>query len=244
MEVGIKSFSGPWDGSFATLRQWEPEWAATCESMATNPWTSSVLPVKLVELICVALSAQCTNLDAEGTRRHIRAALDAGATREEVLLVLKCAFALAIHSCSMGAPILLGEAEREGKTPAAKTARTPSIDRMKAAGGWNAAWDSFAEIDPGWTDEFIATGSAIYATKAMSAKDIELVSIALDASYTHMYSPGVRRHIQLALKLGASVEEIMEALKLCVVQGVQSLNLGVPILQEELERRAGDVRAA
>jgi len=33
------------------------------------------------------------------------------------------------------------------------------------------------------------------------------------------------------------MEEIMEVLKLCVVQGVQALNLGVPILDEELARR-------
>ena len=30
----------------------------------------------------------------------------------------------------------------------------------------------------------------------------------------------------------------MEVLKLCVVQGVQSCNMGVPILAEELERAA------
>jgi hypothetical protein len=36
------------------------------------------------------------------------------------------------------------------------------------------------------------------------------------------------------LKLGATVEEIMEVLKLCVAQGVQACNLGVPILVEEL----------
>ena len=32
------------------------------------------------------------------------------------------------------------------------------------------------------------------------------------------------------------MEEVMEVLKLCVVQGVQACNLGVPILAEELER--------
>ncbi len=59
-----------------------------------------------------------------------------------------------------------------------------------------------------------------------------------DASYTHMYAPGTRRHIQAALKLGASMEEIMEVLKLCVVQGVQACNLGVPILAEEMAKRS------
>ena len=32
------------------------------------------------------------------------------------------------------------------------------------------------------------------------------------------------------------MEEIMEVLKLCVVQGVQACNLGVPILAEEIAR--------
>lgn len=238
MENATTTLTGPFDESLAKLQEWEPQFAATIEPMATNPWTSGVLPLKLVELISVALSAECTNLDSESTRRHIRAALDAGATREEILLVLKCSFALAIHSCSLGAPILLEEAQRAGKAPTPKKAATPATDKMKATGMWNTAWDPFAELDPAWTDEFIATGSSIYATKAMSPKDIELMSIALDASYTHMYAPGVRRHIQIALKLGASVEEIMEVLKLCVVHGVQALNLGVPILDEELARRS------
>jgi len=33
------------------------------------------------------------------------------------------------------------------------------------------------------------------------------------------------------------MEEIMEVLKLCVVQGVQACNLGIPILTEELANR-------
>ena len=70
----------------------------------------------------------------------------------------------------------------------------------------------------------------------MSPKLVELLSIAFDASYTHMYTPGIRRHIKAALSLGASIEEIMEMLKLCVVQGVQACNLAVPILAEEIDR--------
>ena len=107
---------------------------------------------------------------------------------------------------------------------------------MKAVGQWNQAWDPFLELDPVWTDQFMATGAAIYGSGMMPAKEIELLSIALDASYTHMYAPGTRRHIKGALKAGATMEEIMEVLKLCVVQGVQACNLGVPILAEELTR--------
>ena len=103
---------------------------------------------------------------------------------------------------------------------------------MRAAGQWNSAWDPFVQLDPVWTDQFIATGANIYDYALLSAKQVELLSVALDASYTHMYAPGTRRHIRGALQAGASVDEIMEILKLCLAHGVQACNLGVPILAE------------
>ena len=233
-----KPGTGPWDDALATLREWEPAWAETCTRMATNPWRSGVLSRKLVELISVGLNAACTNLNPDGTRRHIRRALEAGATRDEIIFVLKCSAMLSIHSCSLGAPILLEEAKSSGARATVKrVAVTPACDKMKAIGEWNTAWDPFYELDPAWTDQFMATGAGIYASGILPAKDIELLSIALDASYTHMYAPGTRRHIHNALKAGATTEEIMEVLKLCVVHGVQTLNVGVPILAEELARQ-------
>jgi alkylhydroperoxidase/carboxymuconolactone decarboxylase family protein YurZ len=232
--------SGPWDPALALLREWDPAWAETCVQMTTSPWTTGVLPRKFIELVAVGLNAACTNLNPDGTRRHIRAALEAGATRDEILFILKCAAVMSIHSCSLGAPILLEEAKAAGVEPTtrATTAATPACDKMKALGQWNAAWDPFYALDPVWTDEFMATGIAVYASGVMTPKEIELLSIAMDASYTHMYAPGTHRHIQAALKAGATMEEVMEVLKLCVVQGVQACNLGVPILADELERVA------
>ena len=231
---------GPWGPALEKLREWDPKWAESCEKMTTNPWTKGVLPRKTVELISVALNAACTNLDPDGTRRHIRAALEAGATRDEILMVLKMASVLSIHSCSLGAPILLEEGKAAGVRSAPRKTReaTPACDKMRELGQWNQAWDPFYELDPVWTDQFFATGLGIYASGVLSPKDVEFLSIAFDASYTHMYAPGTRRHIKAALKLGATMEEIMEVLKLCVVQGVQACNLGVPILAEELEKRS------
>ena len=80
---------GPWDPVLDKLREWDAKWAEACMHMSTNPWTSGVLPRKFIELVSVGLNAACTNLNPDGTRRHIRAALDAGATRDEILFVLK-----------------------------------------------------------------------------------------------------------------------------------------------------------
>lgn len=228
---------GPWSGALGTLRSWDQSWAEICSTMTNNPWHTGILPRKFVELVGVALNAACTNLDPRGTRHHIRAALAAGASRDQVLMVLKMASLLAIHACSAGAPILLEEAAAAGRSPVAKhTGPTPACDAMKAAGQWNEAWNPFFDLDPQWTDAFMATGVSIYAAGNFSAKEVELLSIALDASYTHMYAPGTRRHIRGALAAGATIEEIMEVLKLCVVQGVQACNLAVPILKEEMAR--------
>lgn len=234
---GPAAETGPWDDALAQLREWDPAFADACTRMVTNPWRSGVLSRKLAELIGVGLNVACTNLNPQGTRRHVRRALAAGATRDEILFVFKCAAVMSIHSCSLGAPILLEEAKSAGARAQEKPAApTPACDRMKAIGQWNTAWDPFFELDPAWTDEFMATGAGIYASGILPAKEVELLSIAFDASFTHMYAPGTRRHIHNALKAGATVEEIMEVLKLCVGQGVQSFNLGVPILAEELAR--------
>lgn len=229
---------GPWnDSTQAQLREWEPAWAEECIKMSNDPWTNGILPRKDIELISIAVNAACTNMSEDGTRRHIRGALEAGATRDEIMMTIKIASLLSIHTCSLGAPILLEEAKAAGVRLASKdAAATPVCDKMKAANQWNIAWDGFFEIDPSWTEAIIAASLPVYTSGIFTPKLAELLSIAVDASITHMYAPGTRRHIHSALKLGATMEEIMEVLKICVAAGMQASNLGVPILAEELER--------
>jgi alkylhydroperoxidase/carboxymuconolactone decarboxylase family protein YurZ len=237
MKLSARPECGPWDIAWEQMHAWDPQWADTCARMASNPWRSGVLPRRFIELVSIGLNAACTNLNPDGTRRHIRRALEAGATKEEILVVLKCAALMSIHSCSLGAPILLEEARAAGAKLAPKPlAQTPACDRMRSLGQWNVAWDPFFELDPTWTDEFFATGVGVYASGVLPAKEVELLSIAFDASYTHMYAPGTRRHVHNALAAGATIEEIMDVLKLCVAQGVQACNLGVSILADELAR--------
>ena len=114
-----------------------------------------------------------------------------------------------------------------------KPARS-SPARKRASGNWNPDWEPFANLDPAWTEKVIAMAIAPAIAGALDAKTIELVGIALDASCTNMYEPGVRRHIQRALKAGATKEEITAVLQLASLQGLHSMCLGAPILLEEL----------
>lgn len=228
---------GLWSPALDTVRRWDPQWAQAYSSLSGDPWRTGVLEERFLELVCVALNASPTTLDDAAVRRHILAALAAGATREEVLFVIKCATVVSLHSLSVAAPILAAELDADDQSPEPATALpTPSCDAMRAAGRWNQAWDPFLHLDPGWTEQFMSVGASIYTANVLSPLEIELLSIALDASVTHLYTPGIRRHIHHALAAGATPEQILTVLHLCVSQGVQSVNLAVPILDEELAR--------
>lgn len=213
----------------------DPVWAEQYLKACQNPWQNGILALKTIELICVGLCAASTNMQETPSRRHIKAALAAGASQNEILMILKMGAVMSIHSMSLGAPILLEEANASVQSPKQKNVETPHCDKMHEIGQWNTAWDPFLNLDPLFTDQFMACGMGIYGSKVFSAKEIELFSIAFDASITHMYAPGTSRHIKAALKAGASKEEVMEVLKVCVAFGLESYRQGSEILFEELQ---------
>jgi alkylhydroperoxidase/carboxymuconolactone decarboxylase family protein YurZ len=227
---------GAWSAAWEAFAEADPDWTERCAAMSNNPWTSGVLPVKWIELICIALNAACTHRNEGAVRRHIRAALDAGATGEEIRDTLKGVSVLGIHAVAVSLPILLEEAAQAGAQPQPRpTGDTPVIDQVKAAGLFNPAWDIIYELDPEWLEQFIAMGADLYRG-VLPRKLVELMAIAADASCTHLYTPGIRRHIHDALAHGATIAEIMEVLKLCGAQGVDACELGAPLLAEELAK--------
>jgi alkylhydroperoxidase/carboxymuconolactone decarboxylase family protein YurZ len=117
-------------------------------------------------------------------------------------------------------------------------AASPARSRKKSSGNWNPDWEPFAKLDPAWTEKAIAMAMAPAVAGVLDAKTIELIGIALDATCTHMYAPGVRRHIQRALRAGATKQEITAVLQLASLQGLHSMCLGAPILLEELDAHA------
>jgi alkylhydroperoxidase/carboxymuconolactone decarboxylase family protein YurZ len=116
-----------------------------------------------------------------------------------------------------------------------------TANHQRATGNWNPDWEPFARLDPAWTEKVIAMAISPAVAGVLDPKTIELIGIALDASCTHMYAPGVRRHIQRALKAGATSAEITAVLQLTTLQGLHSMCVAAPILLEELA--ASEARA-
>jgi alkylhydroperoxidase/carboxymuconolactone decarboxylase family protein YurZ len=116
----------------------------------------------------------------------------------------------------------------------APASETPICDAVRANKGWNPNWEPFYRLDPQWTEKFMDMGTLPMRRGVLDAKTIEFIAIAVDASCTHMYAPGVRRHIRKALDLGATREEIAAVLQLTSVLGIHTMSMAAPILEEEL----------
>ena len=102
-------------------------------------------------------------------------------------------------------------------------------------GDWNPLWETFRELDPEFLEAYLAFRSVPQREGPLPQKYKELILIAINAATTHLYGPGVRRHIQNALKAGATQEEILETIQLTTVMGIHSCNLAIPILLEEVD---------
>jgi alkylhydroperoxidase/carboxymuconolactone decarboxylase family protein YurZ len=111
-------------------------------------------------------------------------------------------------------------------------------DFVERRGYWNEFWDGLLRLDPDFFEAYLQFSGVPWANGTLEPKIKELIYIAIDASTTHLYEPGLRQHIQNALRHGASKEEIMEVYELTSVLGIHTCTLGVPVLLEELGEAA------
>jgi hypothetical protein len=74
------------------------------------------------------------------------------------------------------------------------------------------------------------------ADDVLDPKLVALIRLNLDVTATHLYRPGVSRHVREAIRLGATRAEILEVFKLASVVGIHACAVGVPALAEELAR--------
>ena len=101
-------------------------------------------------------------------------------------------------------------------------------------GYWNGFWDLLLRDDPDYFEAYLNFSSAPWRHGSLAPKVKEFIYIAIDTSATHMFKPGLRIHVQNALKHGATRAEIMEVLELSSEMGIHSCSTGMPILVEEM----------
>jgi alkylhydroperoxidase/carboxymuconolactone decarboxylase family protein YurZ len=229
---------GTWGDRWETILRLDPEFLDAYLSFSAVPWRQDHLPAKVKELIYIAVDANATHMYAPGVRQHVRAALQAGATAAEIMEVLELTATLGIHAMNVGVPILVQVLEEKGL----RTDRTPLSERQehikaeftKARGYWHPFWDEMLELDPELLAAYTDFSAVPWRSGTLEPKVKELVYVAFDTAATHLYTMGLKAHIENAIGYGATAQEILEVMEIASMLGIHGVTMGAPILAEEL----------
>jgi alkylhydroperoxidase/carboxymuconolactone decarboxylase family protein YurZ len=96
--------TGVWPQAADMILKLAPEFAEGFLGYGEVSWEAGPLPPKIKAFAGLAVCASPALLYEPGIRRHIRFALDHGATRHEISEVLQLASAIAIHTCTYAVP--------------------------------------------------------------------------------------------------------------------------------------------
>ncbi len=108
------------------------------------------------------------------------------------------------------------------------------IQKMESERGFGRLWrKQLAEADPDFMELYHKAAMHVFQDGALPRKTKELICICADA--LQLYEPGVRIHVRNALELGATKEEIVEALEAAIMPGIHYLSVVLPAIVEEVE---------
>lgn len=110
-------------------------------------------------------------------------------------------------------------------------------ERLKAAflskrGFWPEEYEGLAAFCPDFLESHLNSSVIGARSELISPLLSEYIAIAIDASTTHLFEPGLRIHIRNALRLGATGEQIALVLEIVSIIGTQSQLIAFPILAD------------
>lgn len=227
---------------------WAPQWESILRNdcdflhaylkLSAVPLSHNRLEDKVKEFIYIAVNASSTHLFAPGIQMHLKAALDFGATREELMEVLELTSTVGIHASNVAMPILAEVLQEEGlrKPAGSDNSRLQALKRhfTEVQGYWDPIWDGALALDPDFFEAYLEFSSVPWQTGVLAPKVKELVLCALDIAATHLYKPGIKIHMRNAIRHGATAEEIIETVEIASVIGIHGALIGTPMLDDAI----------
>ncbi|WP_038207141.1 carboxymuconolactone decarboxylase family protein [Xenophilus azovorans] len=232
---------GRWNDALQAILEVAPEFLGAFDDLLAASTVHGTLAPKDRALIAVSLTATPTNLFAPALRANIRDALAQGATRQEIVEVFQLVSALGLHSCTFGVPVLFEEAAAAGAPiPLVSDSERAAMKEefIRIRGYWGEFWDQVLALSPKFFRAYLRFSAVPWEAGHLAPKLKELIYIAIDSNTTHLYEQGLRVHLRNAMRHGATPAEIIQVLQLASTLGMQSFELGMPILDEEIDRRA------
>lgn len=237
----LRAAGDPAGDAWELVLRRKPSLAAAHVRFARLAGENPALDAGTRALLVVGLEACVTNLGFADVPRAVEEALAAGATPEEILEVLALASIIGMHTGTVGVPALVAALQARGDDPLAvplDARRQELWDRYIAGRRY---WESFSgelsvflrgllALEPDFFEAYMELSLEPWTNGTLPPKLRELVYIALDTVTTHLYRPGLEVHLDTALALGATKEEIMAVYELAAAYGLRTVSAGVAAL--------------
>jgi len=228
---------GYWADAYDVLLEFDPEYLRLFGELSGH--ARGELDPKHREFVLISVNSLSSTLYANGVRKHIANAFEHGATFEEMFAILEWICAIGSHSFVEGAGVLVEETERPEPSAETREVRKRAKETFRCERGYwdEEMWGDLLELDPEWLERYAHMTAHPPRHASLDPKVREFIGLANDMTLTHTFEPGLRAHMQNALELGATPEEIVEVFKIVATTGVHTVNELLPILYEVAERR-------
>lgn len=190
-----------------------------------NVQAGTRLDEQTATLIQFAVNVSVTTLDMEAADKLMAAALDAGATGQQIQDVMMLVSGLGVHTLMEGCTRLTRHLEHRAPDQI-ETSLTPQQESLWARHvGDNPYWLGMEEQAPGFLnalmrlspeafEAFFVYCAVPWKSTALPLLTKELISLAADTTPTHRYLPGARLHLANAIRLGTGRVAILETLEI------------------------------
>jgi alkylhydroperoxidase/carboxymuconolactone decarboxylase family protein YurZ len=235
LRAEFERLHGHWDERLQALLDLNPRMFAVHAGLVGVADRQGVLPEKIRHLVHLAVAAAATHLYGPGTERHVRGALRAGATEQEVAEVLQLTGTLGIHAHNVGGPILekvLRETGHLPEDPGPLTGRQQRLmDTFVARRGfWHEDFEQLLRLDPDLFEAYCEYSGLPWTDGALEPKVKEFIYIAFDVAATHLHRPGIEQHFRNALRHGAAPDELLAVLQIASTLGTHGVLEGALIM--------------
>ncbi|GAA3326154.1 carboxymuconolactone decarboxylase family protein [Paeniglutamicibacter sulfureus] len=219
---------GRWDERLQALLELNPRMFEVHAGLVGVSNRQGVLSEKIGHLVHLAVAAAATHLYGPGTEGHIRGALRAGATEQEIAEVLQLTGTLGIHAHNVGGPILEKVLRETGNLPQTPEPLTEHQHRLKASfearrGFWHEDFEQLLRLDPDLFEAYCEYSGLPWTEGELEPKVREFIYIAFDVAATHLHRPGIEQHFRNALRHGATAQELLAVLQIASTLGTHGV---------------------
>lgn len=187
----------------------------------------SALDEATAALVAFAVASAPTTLNRLAMEQHAGRALELGVTLEELAEATLLASAIGVHGLHEAPKVLRDVVESRGESFPELDADTkayrerllddPYWQRLNATMPGNL--DALLQLSEPAFRAFVDYVAVPWKTGSLSPKTKELIYVAIDTMPTHRYLPGMRFHIENALALGTSRQELVDVLDISAAAG-------------------------